>query len=150
MRPSPPRSAICVPFLQRVNTPFAVAAAASLSGRLALHAQVLTRIREALPFSLEPHCHSCVVDADGQRIVLYVEQMAYATQLRFHIPALIRKLQQDASLPMLKALRQIVIRIYFPEGLLQKQPVSLPPAWRQGNTDSASVLARLEQRLRSR
>lgn len=143
-------SAICVPFLRHVNLRPAHGAQQHLSERLALHARVLDSIRNHLPFSLEPHCHSCVVDRDGRRIVLYVLQAVYATQLRFHVPGLIRALQREASLPMLKSLKQIVIRVYVPEGLLQVKPRTLPPAWRQGDADLVSVLARLEAKMRSR
>jgi hypothetical protein len=60
---------------------------ASVQAELELQARLLAAVRGDLPDSLAPHCRHCV--ASAERLIVYADSPAFASQLRFCGPNLL-------------------------------------------------------------
>lgn len=79
------------------------------------HARLQRLVQSRLPSFLADHCLACVVN-DGQLIV-YTDSPAWATPLRFALPAVLTELQNGLE----PALRRIQIRILCPHQARQPE-----------------------------
>ncbi len=61
--------------------------------RIDLQAELLARVKKALPPSLGDHCLYCVAREDG-RLVVFTDSPAWATQLRFYAPAILAAIRE--------------------------------------------------------
>ena len=77
----------------------------SIHQRVAFHAKLLRKIQEALPGPMAEHCLFCVARED-ESLVVYTDSQAFASQLRFHTPSILAKLNVAEE----AAIKQIVIR----------------------------------------
>lgn len=59
------------------------------------HRQMLDLVKRALPGFLAVHCVDCVIKPD--RLILYVDSAAWASQIRFYAPQLLSKLEQSTG-----------------------------------------------------
>jgi hypothetical protein len=73
--------------------------------RVALHDELLRIVKTGLPPTTAKHCVHCVVREDGA-LLLYTDSQAFATQFRFHAPAIQAKLNTADKL----FIKQIVVR----------------------------------------
>lgn len=64
----------------------------SLLERVEKHGEILRIVREALPPSLAGHCKDCLARED-QRLVIFTDSPAWASQLRFYVPTILVKLK---------------------------------------------------------
>ena len=73
--------------------------------RVDFHAELLKRIKDGVPAPMAKHCRHCVAREDGG-VVVYVDSQAFASQLRFLLPALLAKLNGEGGL----SIKRIVLR----------------------------------------
>ncbi|CAG0965573.1 hypothetical protein ANRL2_01227 [Anaerolineae bacterium] len=94
--------------------------------RVDFHAELLKRIREGLPTPIANHCRYCVAREDGG-VVVYVDSQAFASQLRFRLPALLARLNAAGDL----SVKQIVLRnlpLTTPSVVTKAmEPMKVPP-----------------------
>jgi hypothetical protein len=57
---------------------------------MGIQAEILRRVRQALPDFMGLHCRHCVVR--DERLLIYMDSPAFASQLRFYAPSLLEKL----------------------------------------------------------
>jgi hypothetical protein len=81
---------------------------AELNRTLNLHRQTLAEIKKNLPPVLADHCIHCVPKQD--RLIVYVDTAAFASQLRFFAPTLIDALASTTY----SGFKEIKIRIAMP------------------------------------
>lgn len=65
--------------------------------RVDFHGDLLRRVKASLPHALAIHCKSCVATEDGG-VIVYTDSQAFASQLRFHAPALLESLNAAGDL----------------------------------------------------
>lgn len=120
--------------------------------RVDFHAELLKRVRECLPSPMAKHCRYCVARED-RSVVLYVDSQAFASQLRFRLPALLAKLNAPDDL----SIKQIVLRnlpLTTPSVVTKPMaPMKVPPphaiemvkasSQSAADSDLAKALARL-------
>jgi hypothetical protein len=82
----------------------------NLNRTLNLHRQTLAEIKKNLPPVLADHCIHCVPKQD--RLIVYVDTAAFASQLRFFVPALVQALASTTH----SVFKEIQIRIAMPTG----------------------------------
>ncbi len=66
---------------------------------LKIQAELLGRVRKAVPAALAVHCRYCVMREDG-RMVVFTDSPAWATRLRFYSPSLLAALNADGGMPI--------------------------------------------------
>jgi hypothetical protein len=69
--------------------------------RLQQHAALLRQVRSALPPKLAEHCLACVPRPD--RLLIYVDSAAWATQLRFQLPQVLELLRAQSGIHFRRA-----------------------------------------------
>ena len=62
--------------------------------RVAIHAELLKKVKEGLPVALAGHCLDCVAHEDGE-VVIFSDSQAFASQLRFYAPVILAKLNAN-------------------------------------------------------
>lgn len=79
--------------------------------RVALHDELLRRIKAALPAPLAAHCLHCVAREDGG-LLLYTDSQAFASQFRFLAPSLQNKLNAAGDLSVQSiAIRNLAVAL---------------------------------------
>lgn len=78
--------------------------------RLDFHAELLWKVRQAVPGPMARHCLYCVVRED-RSVVVYTDSQAFASQLRFFAPTILAKLNAAGDL----AVSQVQIRNLSPD-----------------------------------
>ncbi len=73
--------------------------------RIDFHAELLRKIKQAIPGPMAAHCLDCVAQEDGG-LVLYTDSQAFASQLRFFAPSILAKLNIDGEL----SIKRVLIR----------------------------------------
>jgi hypothetical protein len=73
--------------------------------RIALHEDLLRKIKANLPEIAARHCLYCVAKEDGS-LLLYTDSQAFATQFRFYAPTILAKLNAGGN----SFIKQIGIR----------------------------------------
>jgi hypothetical protein len=82
-----------------------------LHRRVEIHARLLKKVKEAVPGAMAGHCLHCVAREDGS-LVLYTDSQAFASQLRFHVPSILARLQAAGE----AGVRRIAVRNLCPTG----------------------------------
>jgi hypothetical protein len=59
------------------------------------HRQMLDLAKKALPGFLAVHCVDCVIKPD--RLIIYVDSAAWASQIRFYVPSVLSRLEQSTG-----------------------------------------------------
>ncbi|MDD5033863.1 MAG: DUF721 domain-containing protein [Methylococcaceae bacterium] len=65
--------------------------------RIEKHGQLLQWVREILPAALAEHCRDCLARDDG-RLILFTDSPAFGSQLRFHAPSILDKLNAQGDM----------------------------------------------------
>jgi len=73
--------------------------------RIETHARLLKKIKESLPAPMAERCLYCVAREDGS-LVIYTDSQAFASQLRFHAPSILARLEAAGE----TTFKQIAIR----------------------------------------
>ncbi len=76
-----------------------------LRRKIEIQTELLGKVREAVPGFLAVHCRYCVVRED-ERLAIFTDSPAWATQLRFHAPSLLAALNAGGQM----SIRGILIR----------------------------------------
>ncbi len=69
--------------------------------RVAIHSELLKKIKEGLPIALAGHCLDCVAHEDGE-VVIFSDSQAFASQLRFYAPVILAKLNANHRSPFFR------------------------------------------------
>jgi len=100
--------------------------------RVAIHARLLRKIKETVPGPMAEHCLHCVAKEDGS-LVLYTDSQAFASQLRFHVPSILARLDAVGE----TSIRQIAIRNLA----MEPQPGPAKPAARMKKPSTEAIEA---------
>ena len=73
--------------------------------RIETGASLLKKIKAALPGPMAAHCLHCVAREDGS-LVVYADSQAFASQLRFHVPSILARLNAGGE----TAVKRIAVR----------------------------------------
>lgn len=96
----------------------------SFSAQLAEQSRLLRAVQAELPTFLAPHCRHCVLK--GERLLIYADTPAFASQLRFYGPSLLIRLEQTTGNPIKEfQVRNLLSVIAVPKGK-PPSPVVLP------------------------
>jgi hypothetical protein len=101
------------------------AALASIMAQLDSQGRLLRAVREGLPAFLSIHCRHCI--AKGDRLLIYADSPAFASQVRFYGPGLLPRIEQSIGLRF----RDIQVRNLLdaaPMDAINKKPRAVPPA----------------------
>jgi len=90
----------------------------SVLGKLCLHAKYLTQLEKKLCLFLESplNTHCSVANLANDTLVLHSDSSAWASKLRYNIPAILNYMQHECNLTTLKTIR---IKIKLPENSRQ-------------------------------
>lgn len=87
----------------------------SLGAQLAEQQQLLRFVQSNLPTFLAPHCRHCV--QSGERLLIYADNPAFASQLRFYGPNLLTRLEQATGRRLRECqVRNLLSVIAMPKG----------------------------------
>ncbi|HUL12285.1 MAG TPA: DciA family protein [Methylococcaceae bacterium] len=93
----------------------------SLLDKVGEHAVILGLVRESLPASLAEHCRDCL--AHENRLVLFTDSPAWASQLRFYAPAILARIGALAEYEF----REIQVRnLRLQAPAYKPKPIKLP------------------------
>ena len=71
--------------------------------RIAYHAELLARVKAALPETMAGHCQYCLARED-KGLVIFADAQAFAAQLRFFAPSILAKLNASQEVAFTKVL----------------------------------------------
>lgn len=71
------------------------------------HRQVLSVVKQALPPFIGEHCIDCLTK--GEKLILFTDSPAWATQIRFYQPAILGRLKRCGN----SRFKQIHIRVFL-------------------------------------